>query len=246
MKNAQALVALACLSLPFATHAQDKPDGLWHGNFSLGATFAGGNSESTNAGANFDMARATAQDKLSFYANGAYGENKTGGVTTKSADLLRGGGRYEWNLSPQAFAYGSGDLERDGVVDLDLRAVAGAGVGYYLLKDKAATFQVSGGLAWTDERYGLSSRNRDYAVLVLGEESSHALSETTTFKQKLVVYPDLDETGEYRATFDAAVASKLGGNWSLNVSLGARYNSLPTPGTKKTDTVFLVGVGTKF
>jgi putative salt-induced outer membrane protein len=246
MKLLRTLSVLTCALVPAAALAQDKPDGLWHGNFSLGATFASGNSDSTNAGVNFDTARATAQDKLSFYASGAYGENKTGGVKTKSADLLRGGGRYEWNLTPRAFAFGSADLERDGLIDLDLRAVVGGGLGYYVLKEKDVSFQVFGGLAGTTERYGLSTRNRDYAVLILGEESSHALSETTSFKQKLVVYPDLDETGEYRATFDAMLASKLGGNWTLNLSLGARYNSLPPAGTKKTDTVFLVGVGTKF
>lgn len=246
MKPIKTLAAIACLAMPAAVLAQDKPDGQWHGNFSLGASFASGNSDSTNLGANFDTARATAQDKLSFYASAAYGENKTGGLKTKSADLLRGGGRYEWNIDPRLFAYGAADLERDGLVDLDLRAVVGGGLGYYLVKDKATTFQVFGGLAWTNESYGGSGIDRSFAALVIGEESSHAITDTTTFKQRLVAYPDLDETGELRATFDAMLASKLGGNWTLNVSLGTRYNSLPPAGTKTTDTVFLVGVGTKF
>lgn len=246
MKTTRTLVALACATLGTAALAQDKPDGQWHGTFSLGASFASGNSDSTNGGANFDTARATAQDKLSFHASAAYGENKSGGVKTKSADLLRAGGRYEWNLSASTFAFGSGDLERDGLVDLDLRMVLGGGLGYYLVKEKTTTFQVFGGAAWTDEKYARSTLDRDHASLVLGEESSHALADTTSFKQKLVAYPDLDKTGEYRATFDATLASKLGGNWTLNLTLGSRYNSLPPAGAKKTDTVFLVGVGTKF
>lgn len=246
MKLTNTLIALACAAVPAAALAQDKPDGQWHGNFSLGASLARGNSESTNLGANADTARATQQDKLSYYASAAYGESKTGGVKTRSANLLRGGGRYEWNIDPKLFAFGSADLERDGLVDLDLRAVVGGGLGYYLVKDKATTFQVFGGAAWTGESYSGNGKDRNYATLILGEESAHALSETTSFKQRLVVYPDLDKTGEYRATFDAMVSSKLGGNWTLNVSAGSRYNSLPPAGTKSTDTVFLVGIGTKF
>lgn len=246
MKTIPAIVALACSTLGTPAFAQDKPDGQWHGSFSLGASFASGNSDLINAGANFEAARATARDKLSFYANGAYGESKTGGVKTRSAELLRGGGRYEWNLSPHAVAFGSADLERDGLLDLDLRLLLGGGLGYYLVKDKTTTFQLFGGVAWTDEKYSRPGLDRDYASLVLGEESSHAITETTSFRQKLVAYPDLDKTGELRATFDAMLASKLGGAWTLNLTLGSRYNSLPPPGLKKTDTVFLVGVGTKF
>ena len=238
-------LAIACLA-PAAALADDKPDGLWHGNVSVGANFASGNSSSTNVGANADASRARAQDKWAFYFNAAYGESKSDGVTSKTADTIRGGGRYEWNFTPRAFAFGSADLERDGLVDLDLRAVLGGGAGYYLVKEKATTFQLSGGVAYTHESYSDSTGDRNYAALILAEESTHAFTENTSFKQRLALYPDLDETGEYRATFDATLANKLGGNWTLNLTLNWRYNSLPPMGAKKDDTLFLVGVGAKF
>ena len=238
-------IALGCLAAT-STLAQDKPDGLWHGNVSLGANFASGNSRSTNVGATADATRATPQDKWAFYFNAAYGESKSDGVTTKTADTLRGGGRYEWNLTPRAFAFGSIDLERDGLVDLDLRSVFGAGMGYYVIKEKTVTWQLLGGVAYTDDNYEDPALDRGYAALILAEESSHAFTENTSFKQRLAIYPDLDETGEYRATFDATLANKLGGNWTLNLTLNWRYNSLPPDGLKKNDTLFLVGVGAKF
>ena len=83
------------------------------------------------------------------------------------------------------------------------------------------------------------------AELILGEESTHKYSESTTFKQRLVLYPNLRDTGEYRAEFDAGVAVAMTKVMSLTVGLNYRYNSDPGEGLEKGDMLFLTGISVK-
>jgi hypothetical protein len=99
------------------------------------------------------------------------------------------------------------------------------------------------GLAYNDTtRYvGVDSRGMEALV---GEESTHKLTDTTSFMQRLVAYPGLssDRSGEYRLAFDAGLKAQVVGGWNLVVTLSSRYDSLPAAGKKSTDTFFFTGL----
>jgi putative salt-induced outer membrane protein len=241
---AAAATALTLLPAPAPAFAEPKTDGEWRGTLSLNLNFSSGNTDSSNAGLGADAVRATNLDKISLAATAQRGESTTDGVTTKTADLAKLGGRYDRNLSEQVFGFGGLDLEHDKLQQLDLRTSLNAGLGYHVLSDKETTFDVFGGLGGTHEDYEASSR--DFAEIILGEESTHKLWEGTSFKQRLAVYPNLDDTGEYRANFDATMATAIAAGWTFNVTLSSRYQSNPQPGIGTTDTLLLVGVASKF
>lgn len=235
--------ALTLIAAP-AAFAQDKPDGQFHGTGSLGASFATGAVNSTTLSGGFDTARKTADDKLSFYGIAARGSTKVLGVTAVTSDLYRLGGRYDKDLSKAVFGFASGELEKNGVTNLDLRAAGYVGAGYHLIATPVTTFDVFAGIGYNHFKYkGLGS---DGAVeLMLGEESAHKLSDTTTFKQRLAIYPSIDTNFGYRAQFDAGLGVAMGGAWTLNIAATARYASKVYV-VKKTETLLTVGVGYKF
>jgi putative salt-induced outer membrane protein len=219
------------------------PSGEWKGAVSLGASFAQGNvgDSSTNIGISADASRTTTADKTAVYFTTVYG--KTGKST--SQENIKLGARYEWNLSPQAYAFGSLDFERDGVIDLNLRSAVGVGAGYYFVKSDPLTFTVFGGIGYRNDKYDIGTDNA--TELILGEESNHKLSDTMSFKQRLVFYPNLTESKEWRAAFDATLAVKLAGDWNMNLTFIDRYlNAAGGPGSRKNATTFLIGVGSKF
>lgn len=234
--------ALAVFAAP--AFAQTKTDGEWRGNLSLGLSYSSGNTDANSLSLAADAVRATADDKITLGAQALHGESKNAGVTTKTADFFRMGGRYDRNLSERLFGFGGLDLEHDKLQRLDLRSTLNAGLGYHVIADKDNTFDVFGGVGATREKFPTLSRN--FAEVVLGEESSHKLSEGTTFKQRLAVYPNLKDSGEYRAHFDATLATALSAGWNFNVTLSSRYVSNPLPGLKTTDTLLLVGIASKF
>jgi putative salt-induced outer membrane protein len=229
--------------------ASVKDDGQWRA--ALGAAFSNssGNTKSTSLSLLGDAVRATKQDKWALYGSALYGES----AGTKTADQLRLGTKYDWNLSPTTYAFGTLEAERDAIAGLDSRLTAGAGMGWRIVNTDTLKFEVFGGAAYVSDQYktarlidGASRKSYGYPSLLLGEESSHKLGESTTAKQRLVIYPNLKNSGEYRAQWDAGLSVAMSKSMNLTTGLAVRVNSDPGPGLKKTDTLFTTGISIKF
>jgi putative salt-induced outer membrane protein len=244
-------IAAAAALVTGAASAQttQKADGQWRGSLGAGASVTSGNTRSTSANLNAEAIRLTSGDKTRLYATAVYGKNN--GV--ESANLLRGGGRYDYDLSTRVFAFGGIDMERDKIGNLKSRFAPSVGLGYHVIRNANTTFDVFGGIGYVQDDFFRpvvidGSLRNDYgrAELLLGEESTHKISNTTSFRQRFVMYPNLDNTGEYRAVFDAGLAVAMSSRMSLTVGLVNRYNSDPGPGVKKSDTLFVTGIAVKF
>jgi len=243
-----ASVGVGCAGLAHA-QATVKPDGQFRAVVGLGASFASGNTDSSNISLNADAVRATAQDKLSLYGMALYA--RSAGVTT--GEQARLGGRYDYNLTSDIFTFGGLDFERNKFSNIELRSQLSGGLGYHAIKTATTTWDLFGGVSYTNDRFfdptTIDSALRSsysYPSLLLGEESSHKLSDSTTAKQRLVLLPNLKNTGEYRATWDAGLAVAMTKALNLNVGFTAAYNSQPGFGRKTTDTLLTTGVSMKF
>lgn len=239
------LLAAAILSLTGASsYAQSQADGQWHGGLSLGGALASGNSSSRTLSAAGETSRTTTQDKTTLYGLLNYGRSTTNGVRATTADLARLGGRYDYNLSPDAFAFGGLEGETNKVGGVRSRYTLNAGAGYKLVRSESTTWDLFGGAAYTDTKF-TNGKSSSGLSPMFGEESSHKLSATTTLKQRLVVYPGGGDVGR-RATFDAGLATAIAGGWTLNTGLAIRYASVVPAGAKKSDTLLTAGFGYKF
>lgn len=245
------LIALAALATVGVAHAQAtvKADGQMRYALGLGFARASGNTSTTNLSLAGDAVRATEQDKTSLYGTAQYATSN--GNTT--AEQFRLGGRYDYNINTTWFGFGGLDLERNKLANLKLRGLLSAGVGMHVLKTPTTTFDVFGGLGYTSDKYinpmfidGATRSSYGYSSLLLGEESTHKLTETTSFKQRLTVVPNLKNSGEFRANFDSGLAVAISKTLNLNVGFTLQHNSEPGIGRKKTDTLLTTGVSVKF
>lgn len=226
-----------------------KADGQMRAALGLGASASSGNTRASNLSLSGDAVRATEQDKVSLYGTALYA--RSAGVVT--GEQLRLGGRYDYNLSSNIFAFGGLDFERNKFANIKLRSQLGGGLGYHLIKSPVTTWDLFGGVAYTSDKFftattidGALRDSYSYPSLLLGEESTHKLGETTTAKQRLVLYPNLKNSGEYRATWDAGVAVAMSKTLNLNAGFSLGYNSEPGIGRKSTDTLLTTGVSVKF
>jgi putative salt-induced outer membrane protein len=243
-----ARLALACLAAAtLSAHAQvtQKPDGQWRSLFTAGASFANGNTDAKSASLGADVIRLTSSDKWELTGAGQYA--RSDGATTANRQTFTG--LYNQDITPQWYGFGQLDLVRDIPSDISSRITPSSGVGYHVVKKPDQAFDVSAGLAYTWDRYRTPQvvndepRSRyDHLELLLAEESNNKLSDTTTFKQKLTIYPSISQGDGVRAVFDAGLSVAMTKQLALTATLSQRYDSQPGDGLKKNDTLFVTGV----
>lgn len=237
MKPISIVCFISCYLMTVAPAAAG--DSSWQGNAALSFSRSAGNTNGTTYSLAVDEARSTETSKLSVFASALYGKSQ--GVV--SADKTRLGARYDHNLSSELFSFGLLEFEQDRMANLDLRSGLGAGLGYHWLKREDVTFDLFGGLSHnrSDMMIG-NTVNTSEAFL--SEESTHALTPNTRFRQKLSYYPSL-QSGEFRSVFDSSLVFSLNSTMGLSISLQNKYNSDIGAGVKHSDTVLLTGLNIK-
>jgi putative salt-induced outer membrane protein len=246
------LISATCFASGAALAEPPKTDGLWRGVGGASLAISQGNSESQSLLVNVDMASLTTTDKISLGGNINYGRAKVDGVNKTTSDKWATFGQYDYNLTPQLFVFGKLSFEGDNVANLTLRSTLAGGVGYKVIETKEMTFNVFGGAAYSTDKYDvrqtIGSRvgtGFSRSSLFLGEESTHQLSASTSFKQRLELYPGLSGDKAKIAKFNASLAVAMSSTLSLNVGLTDTYNSAPPSGQKKNDLGIFTGVNLK-
>jgi hypothetical protein len=150
--------------------------------------------------------------------------------------------RYDHNLNPRLFAFGTGDFSSDALQDLDLRSIIGGGFGWHPVKSPRQTLDILGGLVWTRETYSPGPTN-SFAALDLGEQYTRKLGAASLFTEQMYFYPDMSQPGQYQFSFNSTFSSKLGKMFNWQTTFSDRYTSFPPAGTLKNDVILTTGLG---
>ena len=218
---------------------------LWTGTLDLGYSLARGNADTENFTLNANAARATSRDKISVYYTQIFASTKTDGINATTANAKRGGIAYNLNFTPRWFVFGSVDLENDQFQNLDLRFVPAGGLGYHIVKTEMTQFDAVLGGSLNREFFS-SGLDRTSGEVVVGEELTHKFNMATSLHEKLVFYPNLSYTGNYRMNFDMTLATAVRKWFSWQFTVSDRYLTNPDDGRKKNDVLFATGVRLNF
>ncbi|HSI47989.1 MAG TPA: DUF481 domain-containing protein [Ideonella sp.] len=225
-----------------------KPDGQMRYALGAGASYSSGNTSAASVNLNGEAVQASEDSKLTLGGKALWSRSE-GQTTAENVSLS---GAYNQDFTPDWFGFGSADFLRDEFANIQARGSLHGGVGRHLIKRDDLTWDATLGIGYSQDRYFDPVVVNDElrvrygrAELVLGEESSHKFTETTSFRQKVSYYPALNSGGGSRATLDAGLAVAMTARLSLTAGLNYRYDSDPGVGLKKGDTLFVTGISVK-
>lgn len=210
---------------------------------------AKGNSDTETLGAGVTAVRATRTDKTSLYFNTLYGRDNKVSVTT--ANTTGGGLRYDHNLNPKLFAFGSGDFLTNGLQDLDLRSTLSGGFGWHALKDKNQSLDVLGGVAWTHESYSAVTNGdsttpasiNSFAALNLGEQYNRKFGASSLITEQANFFPDMSNLGRIEFNVNSSFTTKIAKMFNWVTTFSDNYTSFPPSGTLNNDVILTTGLG---
>ncbi len=217
----------------------------WNGGVNLGFALTAGNSETTNLSLAFTADRRTSTDRINLYADTVTAKNNAPGANPSTiASYINGGFRYDRNLTPRLFGFVNADFQTNELQDLNLRSLFGGGLGFHAIKGERTTLDLLGGADYTHESYVLLSRS--FAALTVGDEFTHKMGKGTSIVQKFFFFPDMNNFGEYHATFDFGTVTKLNKWLGWQNSFNDIYVTNPPGGKKKNDVIFTTGLNIAF
>jgi putative salt-induced outer membrane protein YdiY len=234
----------------------------WNGGVNVGFSVARGNSETENLALAFNAMHPTLHDKITLYASSI---NTTNNLSTPStvASIEQGGFRYDRDVKPKLFVFGAADFMANALQFLDLRQVYSGGFGFHAIKSDNTILDFLGGLNYTHETYSngtllipaappnpavfesYGTTNR-FAALTLGEELDKKLGKSTELTQSLGFFPNLQQTGEYRLTFNVGTVTKIKKWLGWQNQFGDIYITNPPTGSKSNDVIFTTGLNISF
>ena len=218
---------------------------LWTGVVDFGYSATRGNARTANVTTAASADRVTPRDKIGVRFTSVYASNRTAGTSLVTANAIRGGASYSLDLTGKVFAFASVDLEFDEFQALDLRFVPAGGLGYHLVKNERGYVDLLGGMSMNREFFANGLR-RTSAEALLGDEVSWKLNDRLTLKQKLTVYPNVSDAGQFRVNFDLTTVTALWRWLSWQFTVSDRYLSNPVPGRRKNDILYTTGVRLTF
>jgi len=221
----------------------------WRFAGSVGGSKTSGNSKSSTVNLSGEAVRTTDSSKLNIAVRGLYAEandNRTGANIAFSS-------QYDLDFSRVWFGFGKLDLLRDHPANIHLRQSAYGGLGYHVVRTSDHSWDLTGGLGYTEDQYVRPANvggtlRQDYGRVegVLSESSTHKVTETTSLRQKIGVFPNLKNSGEYRVVVDTGLSVAINSALSLTAGITYRYDSDPGVGIKKVDSIYVTGIGVKW
>ena len=245
------LAAVAALLGPGFAQAQVtlKADGQWRYLLTAGANVSSGNNDAAALNLAAEGARQTSDDKWTWDAKADHA--RSAGVATTDRYGLRS--QYNRDISPDWFGFGSGETLSDELANIAARYSLASGVGRHVWREESGFFDVSAGLGYSVDRYvrpadvaGAMREEYGRTELVLAEESSHRLTQTTHLRQKFTLYPNLRDSGKYRAVLDTGLTVEMTPALNLSAGLSYRYDSDPGTNLEKGDAMLVTGVSLRF
>lgn len=223
---------------------------------SAGGLFSTGNSRAmslTGAG-RFKLRRGDNQFTAAAAGNYAKSSPTADEGMETTLENVQGRARYDRFFTPVLAGFLAASGTRDRFQGLDLRLNIDPGFAFYFIDRKSHQL-------WTEIGYDLQHDiRRDDAIdaaalegkLVDKSETRHnarafvgydnSINEKVTFNFGLEYIQGLQETTNWRLTWDAGLTSSIGNSFAIATTFTLKYDHNPLPGVEKTDAITAVSV----
>jgi putative salt-induced outer membrane protein len=246
-------LVLALLAPPLAAQEDAEeapPEPNWTNELGLSYVGTSGNTDTSSFGLDYKGNRKPTPWGLDFLASFTRADDN--GVVT--AEQYFAGVRGLRQLNDRWSLFAGLSWARDPFSGFDNRYIAEAGAEFLAVKTEKHTLSFDAGLTWTSEDQILYddvlmqefTESVDWFGGVAGLKWDWAFSKSASLSQRLLFYPNFDDTTNWRLGSDTAVTASLTKLLALQFSYLVRYRNEPIGDNEETDTTTKVSVVLNF
>ena len=218
---------------------------LWAGHFDIGLALARGNAQTDTLTTAFDANRVTRHDKITAHFDEIYSTARIGGLANTTASAEHANWTYQRDLGPRFFVSTLNAYDHDALQDLDLRFVAGGGVGVNAIKTSRASLGLLAGGDYEHEAF-TANVTRSSGEFNAGDDFQYKISSVSLITQDFRFFPNLTNTGQYRFAFDLSAVTAVKKWLAWHVTVSDQFLSDPLFGRERNDLILSTGFRVSF
>jgi putative salt-induced outer membrane protein YdiY len=217
------------------------PQGVWTGSVTVGGNHQSGNTDRASASLAAAAERRTDRDRFSLGFLYNYGEEDD----ELSARNTYGSAKYDYFFTKKLYGYVALELLNDEFQDIQLRTIVGPGMGYQIWDDPRKALAFEAGVTYFSDNREVAE-DSEYFAARLGLNFRYNLFEAVVFTDRLLYYPSLEESDNYKLRNEAGLTAPLGAEWALSLTNILQYDNEPSPGLETTDSQWILGLQYSF
>jgi putative salt-induced outer membrane protein YdiY len=189
-------------------------------------------------GAGFSYAKGSDVTTATAYADYAYtaethiiagtfrSDTTDDGDDTSTRNLLTG--QYQHLLEKQRYRFLLGQAEQNNELDVDLRLVAGGGLGKYFIQNNRRNWLMAGGLGVAREENSDGTSDTDLEGIFQTRYDAFLYdTPKLDLTANVYVFPSITETGRIRSNYDITLSKEFIEDLFLDLTFAGSYDSRP-------------------
>jgi putative salt-induced outer membrane protein YdiY len=225
----------------------NPPPVVWTGSVVINGLLAQGNTNSEQFGASIDAMRRTDDDRITTNAAYLYGRQKVNGITSTTDDNWHIAGSYDYFFTKKFYGYGNMRVEKDRILNLDLRLTPGVGFGYQVVERPDFNLNFEGGISWVYEEFTNEPTPNENVSARLAYHI-----DKTLFNSRFKVFNEIAWLPSVQNFHDCLLLTNTGFRMAITKTMFSElkaqitYDSHPAPQSRRTDAQYILGVGWTF
>ncbi len=225
-----------------------KPPRAWTGSIVGSSTWTRGNTSTQQASLDINAVNRGEIDRLTFdgwYRAGRQKDQSTG-VTATTERRFGGGLKYDYFFTEKAYWYANATAEKNAIAALDLRFVAGGGLGWQFIEDECTHLNVEGGASWFSENYSNGTSSVDAVAARIATHLTHKFSDTVSFFNDNEVYKIFGDPRDYLVKTKGGFKQTFTPTFFAQEWVEFDWDPTPAAGKKRSDVTYFLGIGWTF
>ena len=219
-----------------------EPEPWWSGSAGLSFLATGGNTDTQTLGVELSAERRPAPWGLSVEAR--FDRAEEDDVRTAERYLL--GFRGTRAICDRWDFFAGLKGEQDEFAGLDQRLLVEIGGAFKAISKPKHTLVGEIGLTWTDENRIAPAEDEDSIGALLGFTDTWKLSETSILEERLIFYPNFDDSDDWRIDYQIGLTAALTDRLAVKLGYELRYRNQPILGAEKDDSTTKVSLVASF
>jgi len=218
-----------------AQETEEEKEPAWKGSLGISWVATSGNTDTSSAGLGFTLERKPEPWGLAFEARG----NKAQDSGKTTAENYFAAGRALRTLGKRWEAFGGLQWAKDPFAGFDSQMVASVGATYLAVESTRhhLTFDMGLAYTWEDQIPPVPEIDNeiDYAGGIVGLAWEWKLGENSKLTERLMYYPNFDDSGDWRVTSVTAIEAAINSWLALRFGYDLRHRNQPIGAAVKND-----------